>query len=98
MTDRNLSSPVVGESALEYRDRAARAREEALERRQQQIDQQCSPLNSPSERIRIWEQLHQLDLPRTPGHRLLGVIATDTGLSLDELRAEQVARAAGSTP
>jgi len=97
MIDRNRLPPIVGESAPEYRERMARARTEALERRQHQIDEQRSPLHSPSARIQIWERLHQLDLPRNPGHRLLEVIATDTGLSLEEVRAEQVSRAAGGT-
>jgi hypothetical protein len=95
MIDRNRPLPIVGESAPEYRERMARARAEALERRQQQIDEQRSPLHFPAARIQIWERLHQLDLPRKPGHRLLEVIATDTGLSLEEVRAEQVSRAAG---
>ena len=96
MPDRIQFPQAVAESAIEYRERMARARGEALEWRQQQLEQQSSPVKSASERIQTWERLHQLDLPRTPGHRLLDVIAADTGLSRDEVRAEQLARAAGS--
>jgi hypothetical protein len=37
----------VGESRIEYLERMARVREEALEWRQQQLDQQSSPVNLP---------------------------------------------------
>jgi len=97
MIDRNRLPPIVGESAPEYRDRMARARAEALELRQRQIDEQRSPLHPPAARIQIWERLHQLDLPRNPRHHLVEVIATDTGLSLEEVRAEQLSRAAGGS-
>ena len=95
MIDRNRLLPIVGESTPEYRERVARARAEALEVRQRQIDEQRSPLHSSSARIQLWERLHQLDLPRNPRHHLLEVIAADTGLSLEEVRAEQLSRAAG---
>jgi hypothetical protein len=50
-------------------------------------------LNSPSERIRVWERRHQIDLPRDPGHRLIKLIAANTGLSAEEVYAEQRLRA-----
>jgi hypothetical protein len=89
-------TPLAGESNTDYRKRAEELEAEAAERRQQQIDQQSSPLNNPSVRIKAWERLHQLDLPRDPAHRLVGVIAANTGLTLDEIRAEQHERAAAS--
>lgn len=87
------SPPIAGETNADYRRRLEELQAEVAERRQQQIDEQCSPLNSPSVRIKAWERLHQLDLPRDPAHRLVEVIAANTGLSAAEVRAEQVLRA-----
>lgn len=96
--NRNLRhpAPIGGESNADYRRRTEELQAEAAERRQQQIHQQSSPLNSPSVRIQAWERLHQVDLPRDPAHRLIGVIASNTGLSVAEVRAEQLERAAAS--
>jgi len=87
------SPPVPGETNADYRRRLEELQAEAAGRRQQQIDEQSSPLNSPSVRIKAWERLHQVDLPRDPAHRLVNVIAANTGLSAEEVRAEQVLRA-----
>jgi hypothetical protein len=84
--------PIAGENNADYRRRAEEVQAEAAQRRQQQIDQQSSPLNSPSARIQLWEQLHQVDLPRNPEHRLVEVIAANTGLTVSEVRAEQLGR------
>jgi hypothetical protein len=87
------SAPRVGETQADYRERMTLLQAEALERRQKELGEQRSPLNSPADRIRIWERLHQLSLPRSPSHRLISVIAANTGLSLEEVRVEQRARA-----
>jgi hypothetical protein len=95
---RTAYGPVAhaGESIADYRTRMEIVQAEALERWQQQLHEQSSTLNSASDRIRIWERRHQIDLPRNPSHRLLAIIAENTGLSLEEVRAEQQLRA--STP
>lgn len=93
MEQRIKSLRVAGETTEAYRERMARLQAEAAERRQQQIDEQSSPLNSPSVRIRAWERLHQIDLPPNPTHRLVEVIAANTGLTPDDVRAEQHLRA-----
>jgi hypothetical protein len=90
--------PHAGETNADYRARLAHLREEALERRQQQLNEQSSPHNTPSDRIRIWERLHQVELPRNPAHRLVAVIAANTGLSAEEVLAEQRVRAKSTTP
>jgi hypothetical protein len=54
--------------------------------------------NSPGERIRIWERLHGLTLPRDPTHRLLGVVAAGTDLALEQVLEEQRQRLAEKTP
>ena len=56
--------PHAGETNADYRARLAHIREEAIERRQQQLNEQSSPHNTPSDRIRIWERLHQVELPQ----------------------------------
>lgn len=85
--------PHAGESNADYRARIAHVQAEALERRQQQLSEQSSPHNTPSDRIRIWERLHQVELPRNPAHRLVAVIAANTGLSAEDVLAEQRSRA-----
>ena len=86
--------PRVAENQADYRERMALLQAEALERRQHELSEQHSPANAPADRIRIWERLHQLSLPINPAHRLLQVIATATGLSFEEVQAEQRERAA----
>lgn len=86
-------SPVVGETPADYRRRMELLQAEALERREQDISEQRSPLNSAAERIRIWERRHQLSMPRSPDHALVSVIALNTGLSIDEVQGEQKIRA-----
>jgi len=83
----------AGESTADYRTRMASLRAEALERWQKQLAEQSSVLNSPSDRIRVWERRHQIDLPLDPGHRLIKLIAANTGLSAEDVYAEQRLRA-----
>lgn len=83
----------IGETQADCRERMALLQAEALERRQQDLAQQSSPHNSPTDRIRIWERLHQLSLPVNPAHRLVSIIAANTGLSTAEVQEEQRLRA-----
>ncbi len=69
-------------------DRRAQAEHEQQQRlldRQQQIGQLTSPLRTPEERIRLWEKLHSLNMPRSPTHKLLRIIADQTELSLEQV-------------
>lgn len=68
--------------------------QERAAERQQQIALQSSPLSGPEERIRLWEKLHALNLPRSAKHKLLGVIAEQTNLSIQDVLAAQQRRAA----
>lgn len=88
-----LGAVQVGESTADYRTRMARLQVEALEHWQKQLAEQTSVHNSPSDRIRVWERRHQIDLPRDPGHRLVKLIALNTGLSAEDVYAEQRLRA-----
>jgi DNA-binding transcriptional regulator YiaG len=102
MIDREKSSghaahapvPFAGETNNNYRARIAHHQADVLEQRQRELLEQASSLNTPTARIRIWERLHQLSLPRDPKHRLLGIIAANTGLTLDEVLDEQRLRIA----
>jgi hypothetical protein len=95
-SDRNAPAymPAVGESQADFRQRMSLQQAQAQERRQQELGEQRSPRHAPADRIRIWERLHQLKMPRSTTHQLLEVIAANTGLSLEDVRAEQHARAA----
>ncbi|MGH8137985.1 MAG: hypothetical protein ACREVV_07295 [Steroidobacteraceae bacterium] len=87
--------PNAGELMADYRARLAHEHAEALERRQAELAEQVSIRNAPGERIRIWERLHGLPLPRDPAHRLLAVIAAATDLELEQVKEEQRLRLAG---
>jgi hypothetical protein len=87
----------AGESTADYRTRMVKLQAEALEHWQKQLAEQTSVLNSPSDRIRVWERRHQIDLPRDPGHRLIKLIAENTGLSAEEVYEEQRLRAESRT-
>jgi hypothetical protein len=87
-------TPVLGETIADYRARIAQHQAEIIGRRQQELLEQASTMYAPSVRIRIWERLHQVGLPHNPAHRLLDVIAANTGLSIEEVREEQRQRQA----
>jgi hypothetical protein len=88
LPSRNVT-PYAGERDADFRARVALQQAENVERRRQELLEQTSMLNTPEQRIRVWERLHEVSLPRSPVHRLLQVIATDTGLGLEQVRAEQ---------
>ena len=72
----------------------ARAEQERIEERRSKLDAMTSPLAEPVERIRLWEALHGLQLPRGADHRLVRVIAQGTALSVQQIQDEQRRRAA----
>ena len=92
MSSRELL-PFAGEPSSEFRERMARQQAATLERRQQALIEQSSTLNTPQERIRIWERIHEVTLPRDPAHRLVEIIAANTGLTDADVRDEQQRRA-----
>ena len=67
---------------------------ERLERKQRDLLEQASERYTPAERIRIWERRHGLRLPRDANHRIVGVVACETDLELDQVREEQRRRLA----
>jgi hypothetical protein len=86
--------PHAGELVADYRARLAHEQAERQQRREAELAEQVSIVNMPSERIRIWERLHGLPLPRDPQHNLLSVIALATDLELEQVQEEQRARLA----
>jgi hypothetical protein len=89
----NEHLPLAGEPNADYRARIARRQAEAAEVRQRELIEQTSTINPPDLRIRIWERLHEIPLPRDVSHRLLRVIAAQTGLTMAQVQAEQHNRA-----
>lgn len=84
----------LGLDAEDRRAAAARAEQERLEVRRSKIDALTSPVATPEERIRSWEALYGLRLPRSADHRLVRVIAQNTALSVQQIHDEQRRRAA----
>lgn len=58
-------------------------------RRRVELEELSSDLMSPEQRIRAWEKVHGLRLPRDPNHRILAAIALKTRLTLEEVQAVQ---------
>jgi hypothetical protein len=78
---------------LDYRARLEREQLDAAERRRQAMMDQSSPDNSHELRVRAWERLHQVRLPRSSEHAVLTIVASQTGLELAEVHAVQRQRA-----
>jgi hypothetical protein len=78
---------------MDFRARLVHQQAEAAERRRNDLAEQSSRLKTAEERIRIWERIHEVNLPRDPAHRLVDIIATNTGLTGSDVREEQQRRA-----
>jgi hypothetical protein len=87
----------TAESVAEHRSRLAREQEDSEQRRMEALAGQVSIANNPSERIRIWEQLHGLPMPVSPTHALLKVIAEATDLQIEQVQEVQRARTTRSS-
>lgn len=88
--------PAPTDLIADYRARLASQKAEANERRRSALAEQVSVLNTADQRIRIWERLHELVLPRSPDHPLIRIIAAHTELTIVEVRAEQTKRHAAA--
>ncbi len=78
-----------GELITDYRSRIALERFQAAERRHQRLAEQSSARNTPEMRIRIWEDVHGLRLPKDPAHPVLRAVAMATELTLEQVHEEQ---------
>ena len=85
-------------TATERREAAERRRLQQLAERSRSIAAQSAPEHDPRRRIELWEHLHAMYLPRSANHRLVNVIAQQTALSVEQVRAEQQRRAAATVP
>ena len=85
--------PHLTSDPAEHRRKVQQAADERAAQRGTELESQTSPLKNPQERIGIWEQLHELRLPRTSGHALVRVIARQTGLTVGQVHEEQQRRA-----
>jgi hypothetical protein len=97
-----MSAPVIdptmiGGNLTDPRAQALRAAEERAQERARLLERQASTLHTPEERIRLWEKLHALSLPRASTHPLLSLIATQTALTLEQVHDEQRRRASPAT-
>ena len=82
---------------MDFRARLVQSQAEAAERRRLDLAEQSSRLKTAEERIRIWERIHEVTLPRDPAHRLVEIIAANTGLTDADVRDEQQRRVAPRT-
>ncbi len=81
-----------------YPARIIREQNEEAERAQRERIEQSSELNTPAMRIRAWERLHRLTLPRDSAHAVLDVVAKATHLTLEQVREEQRRRSEPARP
>ncbi len=90
--------PASGEDTMmDFRARLVHQQAEAAERRRLDLAEQSSRLKTAEERIRMWERIHEVTLPRDSRHNLVEIIAGNTGLTGAEVRDEQQRRAAAKT-
>jgi hypothetical protein len=87
------SIPTGEDPMMDFRARLVHQQAEAAERRRTDLAEQCSRLKTAEERIRIWERIHEVTLPRDAEHRLVQIIAANTGLTDADVRDEQQRRA-----
>lgn len=87
-------APTSDDPMMDFRARLVHAQAEAAERRRHDLAEQSSRFKTAEERIRIWERIHEVNLPRDTAHNLVDIIAANTGLSSSEVQAEQERRAA----
>jgi hypothetical protein len=88
------ASPAGDDPMMDFRARLVHQQAEAAERRRLDLAEQSSRLKTAEERIRIWERIHEVNLPRDSGHNLVEIIAANTGLTNADVRDEQQRRAA----
>ena len=90
---RPSGSSATDDPMMDFRARLVHQQAEAAERRRNDLAEQSSRLKTAEERIRIWERIHEVNLPRDPAHRLVEIIASNTGLTGADVREEQQRRA-----
>lgn len=90
----HASAAVHAELMTDVRARIAQEQAEAAERRRAELADQASSRYTARERVRMWERLHGLTLPRQPSPHLMTIVAKDTALTLEQVTEEQQRRVA----
>jgi hypothetical protein len=85
--------PPADDPMMDFRARLVHQQAEAAERRRLDLAEQSSRLKTAEERIKIWERIHEVSLPRNAAHNLVEIIAANTGLTEADVREEQQRRA-----
>jgi hypothetical protein len=83
----------IGDPTADRRAQMERLRLEAEGARAKALLDQRDQNATPEARVRTWERLHQLRLPRDPSHAVLPHVAEQTGLELAEVQEVQRQRA-----
>ena len=78
----------------DHRARIAIEAEARMEKRREEQAEQSASSSTPEARIRAWEKVHGLRLPSNAAHPIIRVVATETHLTVAEVRQEQSARQA----
>ena len=84
--------PPSANAADIVRDHRARLAIEAAERTEKRLAEkaeQSESSSTPETRIRAWEKVHGLRLPLDAAHPIVELVATETHLTVDEVRQEQ---------
>lgn len=84
-----ISHTFPSNTGSEYRRKIREAEQERAALRADELASQVSPMKDAEARIRIWERLHALRLPRSSSHVLVRVIAAQTQLTIGEVQEEQ---------
>jgi len=94
MIDRKSFYGAVADPVLlaDRRAQFAIEQQQRMAERRQQLALLSSPLSSADERVRLWEKLHALALPRSPTHKLLNIIARQTEMVLAQVLEVQQRR------
>ncbi len=99
MYRKNEAHPISAFPSADPAERRAAiqlAEQERAQSRNRELESQTAMHIAPDERIRIWERLHALRLPTSASHPLMALIATQTNLTLRDLRDEQERRRTSS--
>lgn len=91
MHDGPIHDPSVAllSNAADRRAAVRLANELKASERRSEIESLTAPTLSPHERISTWERIHALKLPRSTDHPLARLIASQTGLTLEDIKGEQ---------
>jgi hypothetical protein len=87
--DSSAASVPTIDNRLQPTDRLVREQLEQAKRRRSAREEMRSDHHSAAEKIRAWERLHALQLPRDPNHTVLRVVSRCTGLRIEVVLEEQ---------